>query len=562
MFCAAFASPVELWLSCGVAIVKMTLAASVCLVVSAIMLSPFMNLWHIGSALHVGDGRVQAWVLAWVAHAVTTGAPLFDANMFYPVPASLAHTDSMVALGLLATPIWLLTGNAILAFNLLQLLGPTVTSVAAFVLLRTWTEDWLASLVGGLTFGLSFFALLHNAHLNLTWAAGFPLSMLYLERWWRRPTWSSLFCIAAAFVFTALCSWYLALMLALVVALHVAFLAMTFGRVDIGLRGPQVIAVSLLSAAVLLPFLSPYLGRTGESGEAAAYAADLRSYVVPPENTVLGRWLVGHRLVEAQSIWGERTLYQGWSTMAVACLGFADLLRSGRREHRLRGLLLLATLLVGLGLSFGPSPRGWAPFDVLSQLPAVGAFRATARFGLLVGLAGAAFVTFGLVRIRQLAPRAAPFILCAFAALLMAERFVVDFPAGQPQPEKLPEVYALARADGARAAIALPIYAGLPSWFFEGDYLVYSTTANFLPLANGIGRWVPSEYLALGEAMRTFPSRASADSLHFYGITHTIVHTARFGERAADLIAQIRRSADYSIVAERGQDLLLRVMSY
>jgi len=47
-------------------------------------------------------------------------------------------------------------------------------------------------------------------------------------------------------------------------------------------------------------------------------------------------------------------------------------------------------------------------------------------------------------------------------------------------------------------------------WFKEGDYLLYSTTADFLPLANGVGRWVPPSYLALGDAMRSFPSASTA----------------------------------------------------
>lgn len=532
-----------------------------CLAVSATMLSPFMNLPHIGSSLHVGDGRVQAWVLAWVAHALTTGASLFDANMFYPVPASLAHTDSMVALGVLTTPIWLLTGNAILAFNVLQLLGPATTSFAGFLLLRSWTDDWLASLVGGLSFGLSFFAMLHNAHLNLTWAAGLPLSMLLLERWWREPTWTNMGWLGLVFVFTALTSWYLAVMLGLLLVIETVVLSITVGRVEIATRGPQVFAALALVVAVLLPFLAPYLGRASETGEAYGLAANIRSYVVPPENTVVGRWLVGRRLIDAQSIWGEATLFLGWTALALGAVGAADALRSRTRQRRAQAWLLLILLLLGIALSFGPSPSGLAPYDLLAQLPGVGGFRATARFALLVGLACSALAAFGLTSIRRLVPRAAPAIMCGLAVLIMAERFVVDFPSGRPQPEAMPEVYALARADRAQAAIVLPIYAGLASWFFEGDYLLYSTSAGFLPLANGIGRWVPSEYLALGEAMRTFPSPSSAAALRFYGITHVILHSARFGAAAPALLGQAKQSADYSIVGEHGPDVLLRIVA-
>ncbi len=444
---------------------------------SLLLLSPFTSLPHVATALHSGDGRVQAWVLAWVAHALTSGAPLFDANMFFPAPASLAHTDSMVALGLFATPLWLLTGNAVLMFNVFQFLGPAASSFAGYLLARSWTGDWQASIVGGLAFGLSFFALLHNAHLNLTWAAGLPLSMLLVERWWDRPTWPRLAALWTVTVLTCLTSWYLALMLGVLLVVQAIGLTLTRGRVEIAIRGPQVAAALALGAAVLLPFLAPYLGRDSEANEATTFAADWRSYLVPPEHTMVGRWLVGVGLADPQGIWGERTLFLGWSATALAAIGLASEMASGERERRGRAWMLLGIAMLGAALSFGPSPSGLAPFDLLGQLPGVGGFRATARFALLVGFACAMLAAFGVQRIRRARSSVATIVTMGRVALILGER--VDFPAGRPRPEPMPEVYSLAVADGARAAIALPIYAGQPNWFFEGDYLLYSTAAGF-----------------------------------------------------------------------------------
>jgi hypothetical protein len=123
----------------------------------------------------------------------------------------------------------------------------------------------------------------------------------------------------------------------------------------------------------------------------------------------------------------------------------------------------------------------------------------------------------------------------------------------------MPEVYRLAAADGARAAVALPMYAGQTNWYHEGDYLLYSTSAGFLPLANGIGRWIPDEYLALAEAMTSFPSAEAAAALRLYSITHVIVHGRRFADGAAGLLGGARQSADFSVVGARGSDTLLRV---
>ncbi|MBA3271202.1 MAG: hypothetical protein H0T71_11905, partial [Acidobacteria bacterium] len=286
-----------------------------------VMLSPFTNLSAFGSALHSGDGRVQAWVLAWVGHAVSTGRSLFDANMFYPARQALAHTDHMAALGVIGAPIWWATGNAILEFNLLQLTGPALSAYAMFVLAHAWTQDTPASLVAGLAYGFSTFTLLHNAHLNLTWNAGLPLSLLAFERWWSSPTWANVARWWIPAVFTALVSWYLALLLALLLGTWAMWLQATRHRGDATTRAVQLLASGLFAVAVLLPLMTPYLGRSSEGGEAAALSADWRSFLVPSEHTIVGRWLVGNNLAGPQGIWGERTLFLGWGVVTLAIVG-------------------------------------------------------------------------------------------------------------------------------------------------------------------------------------------------------------------------------------------------
>lgn len=523
--------------------------ATAMLTASAVMLSPFTNLVAFASALHSGDGRVQAWVLAWVGHALIDGRPLFDANMFFPARQTLAHTDHMVALGALGAPIWWATENAILEFNVLQLLGPALSAYAMFVLAHTWTRDVAASAVAGVAYGFSTFTLLHNAHLNLTWNLGLPLCVMALERWWMRPTWPNVVRWWIPAVFTALVSWYLALMLGLLLAMQLAWLQVTrrqTGRAST--RAMQLFASGLLAFAVILPMVAPYVGRASETGEAAALAADWQSYLVPSEHTVVGRWLVSRNLAAPQSIWGEHTLFLGWTVLALAIVG-------ARRNQ----LFLVAVGIVGMVLSLGPSNSGVGPFDLVAQLPGVSGFRATARFGLLVTFASALLAANGVAWIHRRVPRTRPVAAIVLCALALGEVFIVDFPSGKPRPEPMPEIYQLAAADNARAAVALPMYAGEPQWFLEGDYLLYSTSGQFVPLVNGIGRWVPAEYFAIAEATRTFPSGETAAALRFYGITHVLFHGQRYGKDAPVLLDRVRRGREFSIVHTRGSDTLLRV---
>ena len=527
------------------------------LAVSALMLSPFISYPHFASALHPGDGRVQAWVLAWVGHALGSGRAVFDANMFHPTRAALSHTDHMVALGALGAPIWWLSRNAILEFNLLQVIGPALGAFTMFVLARAWTRDTASALVAGLAYGFSTFTLLHNAHLNLTWNFGLPLVVLGLERWWSEPTWPRLARWWIPAMFTALVSWYLALILAVLLVGCTAWLLLTRARQDMPSRVVQAAASGVLALAILLPVLWPYLGRVSEAGEAAAFAADYRSYLVPSEHTVIGRWLVRQGVTTPQTFWGERTLFLGWTVIALAAIGCF----TAPIAQQARVAFLLALAAVAAALSFGPSSGGYAPYDVLALLPGVSGFRATARFAVLVTFAAALLAAMGVSWLRRQHVAGLTLVPTLCGCLALAEVFVVDFPAGKPAAEALPAIYRLAVDDGARAAVALPMYAGQTSWFLEGDYLLYSTTADFLPLANGIGRWVPDEYHAMAEAARSFPSPESAAAFRLYGVTHVLFHGQRFGSDAPALLDRARRGRDFSIVASRGSDTLLRVNS-
>lgn len=534
---------------------KHAAVALLMLAASALMLSPFVSFTNFGSALHSGDGRAQAWVLAWVGHALGSWHRLFDANMFHPARAALSHTDHMVALGALGAPIWWATHNAVLEFNILQVIGPFLSAYAMFVLAHAWTRDTAAAIVAGLAYGFSTFTLLHNAHLNLTWSFGMPLAVWGFERWWSEPTWPRLVRWWIPAMFTMLVSWYLALLLAILLGVCMVWLLFSRERTDVSLKATQLLASGVLAIAIVLPVLSPYLGRGSEAGEAAALSADWRSYLVPSEHTFIGRWLVARGLASPQTIWGERTLFLGWTLLTLAALGVL----TATIVQRMRVLLLLAIAGAAASLSFGPSSGGYAPFDLLALLPGVAGFRATARFALLVTFAAALLAAMGVAWLRRRHPQGVALVPVVCGCLVLAEVFVVDFPAGKPVGEAMPEIYRLAAADGARAAVALPMYAGQTIWYLEADYLLYTTTAEFLPLANGLGRWVPDEYFAIAEAVRSFPSPATAEALRLYGITHVLFHGQRFGADEPVLLDGARQGRDFSIVATRGSDTLLRV---
>jgi len=77
----------------------------------------------------LGDPVFVMWALAWDCQqllAILRGdfarlATFFDANIFHPLPLTLAYSEHFIAQAVQVLPVWVLTGNPILCYNLLYL---------------------------------------------------------------------------------------------------------------------------------------------------------------------------------------------------------------------------------------------------------------------------------------------------------------------------------------------------------------------------------------------------------------------------------------------------------
>jgi hypothetical protein len=257
-------------------------------------------------------------------------------------------------------------------------------------------------------------------------------------------------------------------------------------------------------------------------------------------------------------IWGELTMFVGWIASALAVTGVA--VAMFRRHWRVVvpfGLLMV----LGVALSFGPQTarHGWpTAFDLLSRLPAVSAFRVPARFGLLVLLATSMFAAVSIAELhRRIGPRIYV-VLALLVPAMLAEWFVVQFPGGKPRSVPVPAIYRHPAVQQARAIVSLPDYFNEPQWFSGADYLLFST-AHWRPIANGYGRGAPPEYRHEASHLKAFPGPNNAKSLRELGIDLIVLHGDRIGPAVKDLVSVATSSADYALVAQDGNDYLLRV---
>ncbi len=542
------------------------IVVGVYLAVTVGMALPFVELRQLDTATFAGDGRLIVWTIAWTNHALLNGHSLFAANMFFPAPNALAYSEHMIGLGLLALPLNALTGNPVLIFSILWLAGFWTNAIAAHLLAFRFTSRHDASLVAGLVFAWTYFRMSHAGHLHLQWTAWLPLSMWFLDRWVRRTSWSDSVGATATTLMQMLTSWYLAVLTMFANVGWLVWLLAIARPPQFGRLAGQAGAGALVGAVVLFPLAVPYVRVLGARPDTvlSENSADLSSYLKAPEDTWMGQVLETRFAIDGRWIWGEQTLFLGWTALALALLGGGVVVARVvaargdlRRQHAIP-LFFVALASVGLWLSLGPNAP-FLPFSFFSVVPGLSLFRAPARFALLVvlGVAVLGAIGFGWC-LERVGTRRTSGVLVACIGLVMLAEWRVVTPVLRAVDEPIPAIYKVLNVVPAGAVVSLPDYRLRAEWFNRADYLLYATS-HWRPIVNGYGRSEPPEYFSIVEQLSTFPSQDAAELARALGVRYFVIHTQRLGTR--DPIDAALRGRDFRQVGIAGTDYLFEVVA-
>lgn len=244
------------------------------------------------------DNLLNVWILSWDAHAVATDpAALFQANMNYPSPDSLAFSEHLFILAMFAAPVTWVTGNPVLAYNLVALLGFALCGYTMYLLARYLTGSKTASLAAGVFFAFVpyHFSTIVHVHVSLYFFQ--PLIILMLFRYFDGGSRRYLAGLGAAFLAQALLGWYQLAFSSIPIGLFLLWKALSPRRREHAgaiLRAAVVLALCML---VVLPFALPYFRlhreipeREREPAINAIAHARPRDYLrVLPQNLLYGK---------------------------------------------------------------------------------------------------------------------------------------------------------------------------------------------------------------------------------------------------------------------------------
>ena len=202
------------------------------------------------------DGRLNAWILAWDVHALTSApSRLFEAPAFHPLPDALAFSENLLLPAVLSAPFqWL--GGPVLAYNAALFLSLLVSGLGTAALVRRVSGDRLAAFVAGALFAAGAHRWIRLAHLHAQVTLFLPFALLALDHFWEDRRWRSALLAGLLLALQGWSSVYLGAITALALGGAVlVMLAKGLPARDLA----KLAAGGLLAAALLLPAVRPYL---------------------------------------------------------------------------------------------------------------------------------------------------------------------------------------------------------------------------------------------------------------------------------------------------------------
>jgi hypothetical protein len=511
-------------------------------VLTVVMTAPF-SLHPASRVVSTGtDTDLMVWTLGWDVHAlVAHPLAIFDANIFYPNHNTLAYSENLIGSTIVAAPVIWLTGNPVLAMNLVVLAAAMLCGVGAYVLGRKVGLSEPAAILCGLVFAFvpPRLARLDQVHLaTIEWV---PFALAYLHAYVATNRARDLRVAIAFFSLQALTSGHGAAFLTLAVAITMlaawargAPLALVRRCRDVGLTG---VALLVPAIAVYLPYRAAQRDvglRRSLDGWTGVSWSSLVSSPSHVQSWLLSLLPADSALRQPPDVW----LFPGVLVMVLAIAAFVR-----RRPADASGAIgatpgarlldvrwtYLAVLGVTLWLAAGPPLGVWR---WVYSWPGLSFVRVPSRFMLLGMLALAVLAGYGFDRIAAAWPNRRRAIATVVAGLLLAEfafaplqgvAYRADPPALDQWLNTRPKPFAV---------VDLPVSDSAS--FVRRDlvaaqYMLHSM-AHWQPILEGYSGIYPPDYAGLYWPLTRFPDETSLRMLTRIGVTYAVVHVDRIPE--------------------------------
>ncbi|MDP2319524.1 MAG: hypothetical protein Q8O42_09340 [Acidobacteriota bacterium] len=498
------------------------------------------------------DTHLFLWTLAWDVHAaIAQPLAIFDANIYFPNSGTLAYSENLLGSAVLAAPVIWLTGNLVLALNLVQLATCVLCGVGAYVLARRVGISALGATLCGIVFLAAPPRFFRIGQLHLTAVQWLPFGLAYLHAYLDHGRKRDLRLAAGFYTLQAFTTGHGAVFMTVAMAGLIAYRLVLGESLALGRRLRDFGVGGLVLIAPLVALFIPYRMAQRDIG----LKRSLENWLPTPESYLASPSHLHQYLRTLVSEVNFNDMASAWLFPGVLVVVFAMIAlvprpavaeegwRARLRRNPAPFYFLLAVTAVWM---FVPEPVGLWPH--IYDWPGLNFIRVPSRFMILAMLALGVLFGIGFDRIfgrRGQATRAvgatvlAMLLLAEYASMPLARvPFAVDIPPIDRWLNTRPKPFAIAE-------VPMPSDGDLGAYERHNTMAMLHATAHWQRTVHGYSGIRPALHQRLFQELTLFPDAVSLASLREVGVTYVVVHDDLYpAERRAEVDARFRRFAD------------------
>ncbi len=504
------------------------------------------------------DYNIYTWVLAWDCHAIEKFIfnNFWATNAMYPYPYVLAFSENLTGLLPIAFPIWILSHNPILTFNLTLLILLFSTAISSYLVLRKMIKSDLPALIGSVIFSFYPYNLWNFTigHPHMVALMLLPIITYVNILYWEEDKIRYLTILVLLWIWNFLMSIYIGIMILLYLAIWNLIWFMRekeifkFKKIVKWLIGISLVWVAMVPVFYIyyqvvrdmdaIRTLEHHLYYTG-------YAWSWFS--VPPDNVIWGKFL--KILPSPRFIFAEDAMFPGIIPflLFIASYLIKDIpywLKSLRIASLIIAILAIGPYMIGI------SEKVPMPYTLIWYIfPPLRALRNPQRLSVFVILGIgfiAAFVANKLIKKGRYG--------VALSLVILLLHYVETFTYSKVEEGIHPGIgntyKKLKRKNNPRIMIELPMPSGWMSWvpmakrqisWVEETRPLVNSTYHWNYVVNGIGGLWPPLQFQLGKELSKFPSKHTIALLQSLGIDTIIINERIYKNGVIKLINKMKQ---------------------
>jgi hypothetical protein len=565
------------------------------------------------------DPLLNIWTMGWDTNSLLHHpSQLWQGQLLYPNSLTLSYSENLLGEALFFAPIYLLTHNPVLAYNVTFYLTFLLCGTNMYIAARYYTGKPFAAFIAALIYAFAPYRVAQIDHIHIVAGEWIPLAFLYLDRSLQDSKSRHWILFGLFYLLQLLSSIYYAIFLTYTL---LAYLLIRYSKGAVvqlreqrGTYVKQLARQAIKPCAVLLGvgiilfiLMRPYLaslhnGFVRSAIESASYSAFIRDFLfTAPFNTLYGVYYYNGVKLPLD---GEHFLFIGWTIIVLIVFGLV----LAFRKHNVPLRAFAWTGLIVLLFAFGPflqysAPHGTVriPTDPYTHpfspaipmpwflayyvLPGFKGVRVPARLMGVLLLVLALLSAYGVAWLQEmLATRwqtikdeqgrkrarrygiknfVAQGILIVLPFVLLLEALPSHPPVTHvPTGSAIPAAYQwLAAHDDKQPVVELPM-AHLDENFTQKDEAWYDYYALYHnhPIVNGWSGYRPNVTTTISALLLKFPSADSIAILERYHVKYVVVHPQWYLQyessvMMAEMLAQMQANTKLHLLTTFGNNI-------